>query len=99
MIWAYLWIISKVLGYDITVYVTGIDMSSAFDTIHCEKLLDIIDEVFGEDERRMARLLLTNTTLEVRVNGAETVSFKSNMGPLKGTVSVAPFSICTLKML
>ncbi|XP_065071848.1 uncharacterized protein LOC135696396 [Rhopilema esculentum] len=59
-------------------------MSSAFDTIRREKLVDIAKKFLDEDEVRMIQLLLSNTTLDVRINNAETEPFSSNMGSPQG---------------
>ena len=47
------------------VFVTGIDMTSAFDTINKAKMLQILSEITGEDECRLARVLVSDTTLEI----------------------------------
>ena len=44
-------------------------MTSAFDTIKREKLIKIIDNIAGEDESRLVRVLLSDTTLEINMNG------------------------------
>ena len=80
IVWAYKWIIAKTQTSQIKVYITGIDMSSAFDTIRREQLIGIVKKFLDEDEVRMIQLLLSNTTLDVRINNAETVPFSSNMG-------------------
>ena len=50
-------------------------MSVAFDTINRQKLLDVIEE----DELRLIRFLLSNTHINLKVNGTEIrVSFLSN---------------------
>ena len=59
-------------------------MSSAFDTIQREKLLNIAAEIINEDEMRILRLLLSETTLEIKVNGAEASQFTSNIGSPQG---------------
>ena len=84
IVWAYRWLIAKVQEYDITIYVTGIDMSSAFDTIDRSKLLDIASRILDEDGVRMLRILLSDTTIEVRVKGAQTKPFVSNIGGPQG---------------
>ena len=72
----------------------GIDMSSAFDTIDRQKLVDIVESFLDEDEARIIRRLLSNTTLEVRVKGAETTPFISNIGsPQGGSISGPLFEI------
>ena len=84
-------ICAKAIKYDITVYVTGIDMSSAFNTIDRSKLLNITKYIVTEDEQRMLRVLLSNTKLHVRVYGAETQSFILNVGSPQGDSISGPF--------
>ena len=84
IVWAYKWISAKTQKSQIRVYITSIDMSSAFDTIRREQLVDIAKKFLDEDEVRMIQLLLSNTTLDVRINNAETEPFSSNMGSPQG---------------
>ena len=78
----------------IRIYVIGIDMSSAFDTIDRNKLLQIIETFLSEDDVRMIRRLLSKTTLEIRVKGANTKPFESNIGsPQGGSISGPLFEI------
>jgi len=84
IIWAYKWIIAKTQLSQIRVYVTGIDMSSAFDTIRHDTLFNIVKNFLDEDEVRMIQLLLSNTTLDIRINKAEAEPFISNMGSPQG---------------
>ena len=90
VIWTYRWIIAKIQEQDIDIFVTGIDMSSAFDTIYRDKVLEIAEEVMEEDEVRILRILLSETTLEVKVNGAESKPFKSNIGSPQGDSASGP---------
>ena len=54
IVWAYRWILAKVQEYEgLTVHVTGIDMSSAFDTIHRQKLIEIAEQILDEDEEKI----------------------------------------------
>ena len=84
IVWAYRWLLAKVQEYDITIYVTGIDMSSAFDTINRNKLMEIAERILDEDSQRMLRVLLSETTIEVKIKGAETSPFTSNIGSPQG---------------
>ena len=84
IVWAYRWILAKVQEYDITIYVTGIDMSSAFDTLERNKLLEIVASFMCEDNQRILRVLLSETTVEIQIKGAETAPFKSNIGAPQG---------------
>ncbi len=53
IVWAFRWILAKVQTYNITIYVTGIDMSAAFDTIHRNKMIEIAEQFLKEDEVRI----------------------------------------------
>ena len=46
IIWAYRWIIAKAQKAKEKIYITGIDLSSAFDTIIREKLVVILETIF-----------------------------------------------------
>ena len=59
-------------------------MSSAFDTIKRDKLIEIVSTFLDEDETRMVRFLLTNATLEIKMNNLETQPFESNIGSPQG---------------
>ena len=54
------------------VYITGIDMSSAFDAIKRHDLVDVLQTFLNEDEWRMARLLLSNTTINIQFGNSKT---------------------------
>ena len=58
--WAHKWLAAK----------TKKDMSSAFDTIDRQTLLDILREIVEEDELRIIRFLLSDTIINTRINGA-----------------------------
>ena len=83
-VWAHRWVAAKAQKYQIVIYITGLDMTAAFDTINREKLMNILTGIIGEDEIRMVRLLLSKTTLDVKVNGVETEKFTSNVGSPQG---------------
>ena len=59
-------------------------MSSAFETINREHLLNIIKSNFDENVYRMIWFLFSNTTVEVRLRGATTSSFTSNRRSTQG---------------
>ena len=84
IVWAYRWMLAKVQEYEITIYVTGIDMSSAFDTMERNKLLDVVSQFMSEDNVRILRILLSNTSVELQIKGAESSAFKSNIGGPQG---------------
>ena len=60
-------------------------MSNAFDTICRHKFLDILSNIVNEDEHRMIRFLLSNTKLDVRIQGSTTKApFDANIGTPQG---------------
>ena len=91
IIWAYRWICARMQVCDEEILVTGIDMSSAFDTIIRKNLLNIFGQFLNSDEMRLVKILLTNTSLEVKMNGVENFSFESNIGSPQGDGSSGPF--------
>ena len=94
IVWSYRWVAAKVQEVDIKIYIIGIDMSSAFDTIDRAKLMEIVETFLDDDEVRFIRRLLSNTTLEIRVKGAKTTPFESNIGsPQGGSISGPLFEI------
>ena len=65
---------------DLTIYSIGTDMSSAFDTIQRDELIEITEEFLEEDEMRFIRVLLSDTNIEIKIQGADTKPFKSDIG-------------------
>ena len=61
-------------------------MSRAFDTIDRAKLMSILDTVPGltDDDRRLIRVLLANTSIQVNFNGVVTAPFTSTIGSPQG---------------
>ena len=61
------------------------DMSSAFDTIDRETVLNVLrDAGCTDDEIRMVRLLLSNTLLKIKVNNSFSIEFQSTTGAFQG---------------
>ena len=83
-VWAHRWIAAKAQKVNNKVYITGLDMSAAFDTIKRAELLEILSTIIDDDEVRMIRLLLSNTTLDIKMNGVDTSKFQSNIGSPQG---------------
>ena len=70
--------------------IIGIDMSSAFDTIDRAELMNILETIVDEDELRMCRLLLSETTIKMRFDNHDEETFATNKGSLlKATQSLA----------
>ena len=65
--WAHRFIIGKVQLYqNLEVYITGIDMSSAFQTLNRQKLMNKLNTFLDEDKCRIIMTLLSNTTINVQ---------------------------------
>ena len=64
---------------DMKIYVTGIKMLSAFNKVQRDQLSDRAKEISNEDKIRILRMLLDETTLEVKVENAQATTFESNI--------------------
>ena len=58
-----------------TVFVTGIAISTEFDKLHHTKLLETAEKVTSEDGAKILRVLLTDTTTNIKTEDAITASF------------------------
>ncbi|GFN94758.1 very-long-chain enoyl-coa reductase [Plakobranchus ocellatus] len=70
-------------------------MSAAFDTINRTKLLEILGDIIDEDELRIIRFLLSETTIDVKINGAnDPMPFTTNIGtPQRDSLSPVLFIV------
>ena len=75
---------AKTQVQDIALFITGIDMYSAFDTIHRDELFKIVEEFLDEDDSWILSTLLAETTLEVKMKNAQATTFESNIGSPQG---------------
>jgi hypothetical protein len=72
----------------------GIDMSSAFDTIHRSTILRLLQDAgCSEDDIRLIRYLLANTKLRIEINRT-TSGEKSQSEPFKETACLAHYLLC-----
>ena len=83
-VWAHKWLAAATQKHQIEIEILGIDMTSAFDTIDRQKLLDNTKEIFGDDAWRMALMLLNNTSLQVTFKKAQSKPFITNIGSPQG---------------
>ena len=60
------------------------------DTIWRDKLIEITEEFLDEDEMRILRVL-SDTNVEIKIQGADTKPFKSNTGSPQGDTTSGPF--------
>ena len=80
VIWVHRWMSVKAQVEKIKIFITGIDMSSAFDKIYRDKLLQGVEKLIDKDELRILRALLADKTLQVKIEKAEACPFTSNIG-------------------
>ena len=68
---------------------------AAFDTIYRKQLLQLLTNLVTEDEKRIIQFLLSNTTLNVKISGANSEEpFLTNLGTPQGdSLSPALFII------
>ena len=59
-------------------------MVSAFDTINRTKLIEILESFLREDEIRIIRILLSNTTLHIKSSSNISNPFDTNLGSPQG---------------
>ena len=68
----------------ISFFISGIDVSSAFDTIYRDKMFKKVEEFLDEDDLPIINMLLAETTLEVKVEDVQAITFESNIGSPQG---------------
>ena len=92
VVWAHRFICAKTQMYqNIEIEIVGIDMSSAFDTIRRKNLMDELENILGEDEQRMCRLLLSKTTITIKFGNHEPETVSTNVGSPQGDGSSGKF--------
>ena len=82
VIWAHRWTAAETQVQ--AIFITGIDMSSAIDTIYRDELFKIVEEFLDEDGLWILSTLLAETILEVKVENAQATTFESNMESPQG---------------
>ena len=69
---------------DIAIFITRINMSSAFNTIYRDELLKIVEEFLDEDDLQILSTLLAEATFEVKMENTQATIFESNIGSPQG---------------
>ena len=94
VVWSHRWFAAACQRYHTTFHILGIDLSKAFDTIRRDLLMSVCESFLDEDELRMIRLLLANTSLSIRVGRTLSQSFDTTIGTPQGdSLSPVLFSI------
>ena len=97
VIWCDRWLAATSQRYEWSCHLLGIDMSRAFDTINRRKLLQVMDTIVDEDEGRMIRLLLDNTTLAVQIDNITGKPFEATIGTPQGDSLSPILFVCYLE--
>ena len=85
IVWSQRMMLAVVMRKEFEYYKLDIDMSSAFDTIKRDVVLNVLaDAGCTDDELRLVRLLISNTQLKVDVNGTLSLVFESIIGAFQG---------------
>ena len=85
-VWTMQWIRATVERYEERFYILGLDLSKAFDCLDREELLRIFRDEVGadEDEMRILRVLLADTSLRARIGKETGASFFTTIGTPQG---------------
>ena len=85
-VWTLQWIRATVERYEERFYILGLDLSKAFDCLDREELLRIFRDEVGadEDEMRILRVLLADTSLRARIGKETGASFFTTIGTPQG---------------
>jgi len=86
IIWAYRWLAGKATRYQKVLFILGLDMSRAFDTINRAKLMRILreDVKLDEDALRLIQSLLADTNLKVKLGQFLSSAFQTTIGTPQG---------------
>ena len=98
VVWMHRWLAALAVRYSKEIHILGIDMSRAFDTIDRKKLMKILEEEVSldEDELRLCRILLAETSIQVKFKDVISSLFKSNIGSPQGCSASPIFFIVLL---
>jgi hypothetical protein len=84
VVWCHKWLIARVMKAREEIWILGIDMSRAFDTIDRLKLLDELRSIVDLDSWRMIAALLNHTTLQAKIKTALSNPIETNIGAPQG---------------
>ena len=84
-VFAHRWMVAKSMHFrNQETHILGIDLSKAFDTINRAKLFKVLQTFIPDDEVKIIRLLLTDTSLSVIHGTSEQDPFQTNIGSPQG---------------
>ena len=68
IVWGLKWLVAKLQKFQMKVYLTGIDISAAFDSIDRKQLIKTYHKIIPLDEVRLLTKFLTETNLEIKID-------------------------------
>ena len=84
IVWCHRFLAARAEKFQEEVMITGIDMTSASDTIKRTQLTEILEPFLREDEIRIIRILLSNTKLDIKSSSNISNPFDTNIGSAQG---------------
>ena len=85
IVWCHRFLTACVQKFQEEIMITGKYMTSAFDTKTFDsKLIEILESFLREDEIRIIRILLSNTTLDIKSSSNISKPFDTNVGSPQG---------------
>ena len=83
-VWAHRWNVALTHRFRTSMYILGIDLSKAFDSIDRHRLLTVLASFLDSEEVQLIKALLSTTTLQLRLNMCYYSTFSSNHGTPQG---------------
>jgi hypothetical protein len=84
VVWGHKWLIARIIKAREEIWILGIDMSRAFDTIDRSKLLHELRSIIDNDSWRMIAALLDHTTLQAKIKNVLSDPIETNIGAPQG---------------
>ena len=84
IVWSHRWFCATCQRYQQQFVILGIDMSKAFDCIRRDRLLSVLSSFLNEDEVRLVRVLLAETSFQVKFGNAMSGSAETTIGTPQG---------------
>ena len=84
IVWCHRLLAARVQKFQEEILITGIDMNSDFDTLKRRNLIEILELFPREDKIRIIRMLLSNTTLDIKSSSNISNPFDTNLVSLQG---------------
>ena len=84
IVWCHRFLAANLQKFQKEIVITGIDVTAAFDTIKKTKLTEILESFLREDKKRIIRILLSNTTLDIKSSSNISNLFDRDIGSPQG---------------